>query len=480
MQKVSITLLFLVFVQLSFSQIEKQNAHKLYVGWSSKSITPDSPVALAGQFQTRISYNIMDSVTCTALAIETRDIDKSIESALLISVDLVDLRDGFEKQIKEGVREKLPDFNLNKVIINVTHTHTAPVVMKQNYAIPPEAIQPNDYRNFVVEQIAIAAAEAWENRTDAGMSWGLGQAVVGYNRRTVYSDPIPSMFGTGTTVMYGKTNREDFSHIEGHEDNGMEMLFFWDIKKKLTGIVINIACPAQETESISQVSADFWHEARTELRKKFGENVYILPQVAAAGDISPHLIWRKKAEEIMLKRKGITRRQEIGKRIARAVEDVFPYVQGDIKRELVFRHIYNDIALPVKRITRREAANSAMLSEEEPDNAFWHQEIVNRYNTQNSIPFYSARVNVLRLGEVIMASNPFELFVDYGVRIKAQSRAVLTMLVQLANGAGAYLPTAKAEAGKGYSAIIQSNLVGSDGGQILVEETLDMIDSIIK
>jgi hypothetical protein len=51
--------------------------------------------------------------------------------------------------------------------------------------------------------------------------------------------------------------------------------------------------------------------------------------------------------------------------------------------------------------------------------------------------------------------------------------------VQLA-GAGTYLPTARAEAGGGYSAIVQSNSVGSEGGQVLVEKTLNMINNTMK
>ncbi len=73
-----------------------------------------------------------------------------------------------------------------------------------------------------------------------------------------------------------------------------------------------------------------------------------------------------------------------------------------------------------------------------------------------------------------MASNPFEYYVDFGIRIKSRSPAVLTMIVQLA-GPGTYVPTRRAVAGGGYSAEISSNLVGPEGGQVLVEETIRRI-----
>ena len=86
----------------------------------------------------------------------------------------------------------------------------------------------------------------------------------------------------------------------------------------------------------------------------------------------------------------------------------------------------------------------------------------------------------MRLGDVVLTTNPFELFLDYGIRIKARSNAILTFVVQLANGAVDYLPTARAESGGGYSAVVQSTTVGSEGGQVLVEKTLEMIDNVMK
>jgi hypothetical protein len=54
---------------------------------------------------------------------------------------------------------------------------------------------------------------------------------------------------------------------------------------------------------------------------------------------------------------------------------------------------------------------------------------------------------------------------------------VLTCVVQLASGgpAGTYLPTARAVEGGGYSAIVESNLVGPEGARILVDESVAML-----
>jgi hypothetical protein len=65
------------------------------------------------------------------------------------------------------------------------------------------------------------------------------------------------------------------------------------------------------------------------------------------------------------------------------------------------------------------------------------------------------------------------------VQIKARSPATQTFVIQLAGG-GTYLPSERAVGGGGYSAIPQSNRVGPQGGQVLVDRTVDLIQSMWK
>ena len=86
-------------------------------------------------------------------------------------------------------------------------------------------------------------------------------------------------------------------------------------------------------------------------------------------------------------------------------------------------------------------------------------------------------VHTIRLGTIAFATNPFELFLDYGNQIKARSFAEQTFVIQLANGSEGYLPTEKAEKGGHYSAFISSGQVGHQGGDQLVRETLKDINT---
>ena len=61
--------------------------------------------------------------------------------------------------------------------------------------------------------------------------------------------------------------------------------------------------------------------------------------------------------------------------------------------------------------------------------------------------------------------------------MKARSKAVQTFVVQLV-GSGTYLPTEKAIRGGHYSTVVHSSLVGPEGGNVLVDQTVNIINSL--
>lgn len=78
---------------------------------------------------------------------------------------------------------------------------------------------------------------------------------------------------------------------------------------------------------------------------------------------------------------------------------------------------------------------------------------------------------------MVSKTNPFEFYLDYGLRIKARSPAVQTFIVQLA-GSGTYVPTSRSVAGGAYGAVPATTLIGPEGGQELVEKTLEIINEL--
>ncbi len=418
----------------------------LHAGWAMTDITPPKPIALTGQLHKRISTGVRDPLTATVLALETRG--AAPDQAILVSCDILLIRIEIQRRLQEMIRSQLPDFDPRKLFVNATHTHTGPgfidSTFKGLYDVSHDAgvMKASEYADFFLDRVSQAVVQAWQSRKPGGLSWALSQAVVGYNRR--------AHFFNGSTAMYGNTRTPEFANIEGAEDHAVNLVFLWEPGAKWAGIIINLACTSQETEQLYEVSADFWHDVREELHRRHGPGLFVLPQCAPAGDLSPHPIYRQRAEQIMDQRRSLSRRKEIARRIANAVDEALPVAKANIQDRLILRH----------------TVASANLPEEPPERAPF-------YETDSVKPI---EFHVLRLGEVALATSPFELYLDYGTRIQARSPATLTLLVQLASGNSGYLPTAKAVQGGGYSA--DKFKVGPEGGQVLVEETLKQLHAL--
>jgi len=430
---------------------------ELRIGAATTSITPDQPIALDGQFHTRISKGVDNPITATAVAIEARQDGQSVDQAVLVSCDLVAIRPPLLSATRRRLAEKLPEVDARKVIFTATHTHTSGVTEEGKYEIPREGVMhPSQFAAFLVERLEELIGNAWRQRWPGGVSWGLGHAVVGYNRRAVYAN--------GSAAMYGKTDRADFRGIEGYEDHGLELLFFWhDARQPPLAVAVNVACPSQEVESGSRINADFWHDVRQQFQTGDHQNTLVLGWPAAAGDQSPHRMYRKAAEERMLKLRGLSYPQEVARRIVGGINDVCPLVRSDVRTAVPFVHKVEDVALPVRKVTEREAAaaqaeiDALTKKGDTSRRRLWHQKAVDRYRTQDKQPTLSVEVHALRIGNVAIVTNPFELFLDYGVQMQARSKAVQTFVLQLTNGSSGYLPTERAVKGGSYSAVVASN-----------------------
>jgi len=461
-------------------------AAELLVGTALADITPEKPVAVSGQFHLRIAKTVETPITANVIALESREGDLSRDLAIMVSCDLLYIPSEVLELVRKAVRAHLPDLDTRKIFLNGTHTHTAPVLLLDKYPIPREGVmQVQQYLSFLAEQVADAIVQAWNTRSRGSVTWGLGHAVVAYNRRAVYAD--------GSARMYGKTDIAEFRNLEGYEDHDVNTLFFWNDLGELVGVVVNVSCPSQEVESRSALNADFWHPVRKVLRERYGEQLCVLAWTGASGDQSPHLMYRKAADERMRKLRGLNRLDEIARRIVRAVDDAYEAIKNDRHTNVPVIHKVETIQLPMRLVTEAEyikakeaVEKAAAMIEQNPEAAMreyrrikWYGMTVNRFERQRTEPnpTYEMELHILRVGDVAICTNSFELFTDFGIRIKARSKAVQTFVVQLV-GPGTYLPTEKAVRGGHYSAVVHSSLVGPEGGNILVDRTVNRINSL--
>ena len=423
----------------------------------------------------RIGRTALDPLTVTAFAFEAAD---GTARTILVSCDLAGVPDSLVEATRSRLATLAPDFPLEHLVMFGTHTHTSLVIEDGYYAHPGgDVMTTAECLARVADSAAEAAAEAWASRVPRLVNRAFGHAVVGHNRRAVYAD--------GSARMYGNTNRPDFTHIEGGDDHGLDMLFVWEPGGQLAGVALVIPCPSQVDEGLEQFSADYWHDVREELRAHYGQDFCVLGLCGAAGDQSPHFLLGGAQEAEMRRRRGLSERQEIAERVAdavgRALACTEPLAAGVPFAKTVRRAELTPMAVTQAQRDAAQAEYERCVRENQ-DLSFWYpsrqREVVERFDRGEAAPPHPVEVHGLRIGDLGMVTSPFELFVDYAARIKARSPAGQTAVVQLASGRGLYLPTERAVRGGHYGASPVVCPVGPEGGQELVEASLAVLTDL--
>lgn len=486
--------------------------HQIFVGWSEVSITPVRPVDLYGQLYSRVSSYVHDPVYATALAIE-----KDEEQCIMVSLDMVGVYPPHVKKIQDAV-DGIEGIDAKKITLSATHTHNSTqfsidthrtafekylgeniVVEKET---PDDLLTPEEAEAFFLEKVTHVILRAWRNRKPGGISYAADYAAIGFNRRPVFA--LGNGEGGEESKMYGDCSQETFQRFEGSVDHTIDMLYTWDLERNLTGVLVDVPCPSQVYELHRFITADYWSAARDQIRTALG-NVHVLSICGAAGDQNPldlvrlskinkqELIdWNAQAGEVF---RNINMEEEctlIGARITEAVVRGYSKAKNYIQTDPVFTHRTFILELPIRKVSEEEYTEAVQKIEEtkrkfSPEKRMSSSDqvmlfepigIVQRWEQQQESEQYAFQANIMRLGTIAIATNPFELFVDYGLRIRARCMAEQVCICQLTNGVGGYLPTAAAVAGGSYSSKPASTLVGPKGGDELVERIIKEIDAL--
>ena len=480
------------------------------IGWGVGSINPDAPVFLRGQMYDRISTGIHDPLTATCMAI-----GHSREDAVCwVSLDLVQIPERVTLAIAAKLAEQVPGFTRDRLICSCIHTHTSPFLDREGASllwgdffritrIPEGVMPPEEYRDrFFIPGVVEACVKALADMKPSGVSPILGHAVIGHCRRVVYRD--------GTSKMYGATNTYNFEKPEGPSDDSVEYIYVYDTDRRLTGLVMNVCCPAQVVENKCVCSADYVGAFRRQLTEKLGYDLPVLTLIGAAGDISPRDLVRKRpgsdprnpyAPDEAGKKKGWYRGEpcmtefegadELGRRLVWSFLYDRDKADENVVYDFPFHHRFEYLPTKIRTVSEAEYAASdarmkAALEEKGGDlSAFTREEkkqltldagTVKRYHRQKESVFYQTPLHVMQIGDCALYTCPYELYLEYGQRVRARSNATHTLIAELTDDETEYLPTPFAVAAKSYSAMVNNQLVSCEGGEFFVESVIARIN----
>lgn len=424
-------------------------------GFAESDFTPEPGLPLLGQMHQRIATHARDPLMCSAVALRQGEQTVVIAAADIAMLDLAVIND---LQARWAEKTGLPGRTL---IIHTTHTHDAPAPFDQLMEdVVPEFVE------SVCNAILDAATQALEQLEPVELFAGTGHMEeMGWNRRAMLDD--------GTSAMYSNSKTSGFIGMEGPRDPALPVLFARNAAGEITGILLSFATHPNSIEGAYTYSADVPGEVRSNLKKLFGQGVGVIYLTAAAGNTAPSLLdpydetlpWRN---ETGLVRSGLYLAGEAAKVIAAAIlpmqEPVLALQSAALEIPL------REWPQPGEPTYPRSPGNPYYERAERD----WPE-----YVRQNSPE--ESRVNVIRIGDAVICTNPAELFVEFGLQIREASPARVTFISELTDGYVGYVPTELAFERGGYETwCAPSSKLHPDAGRQMAETAIELANRLFR
>ncbi len=133
-------------MRVSVFSCGRTHGAELLIGTATVDTTPDRPAPLTGMKSVRVSKGILSRCTANVLALGSRDGEKVLDQAILVSCDLCVSRPGIQQGFRDCVADRLPGFDITKLFPAAMHTHAAPVLLQDRNQESDcgDAIQPKE------------------------------------------------------------------------------------------------------------------------------------------------------------------------------------------------------------------------------------------------------------------------------------------------------------------------------------------------
>jgi len=338
------------------------------------------------------------------------------------------------------------------------YDHASPLVKELAYE--KSSCADVRYLTRVQTEIINAVCQANEARVTARCGFGFGiEDKAAFNRRVRMKN--------GATFTHPGKGNPDSVEYAGPIDPQVGVMGVWDKDGKLLGCVVNYACHA--TTSPGGISAKWIYQLEKTIRGAMGADVNVVFLQGACGDITQVDNLNAAANPAPEKWAHL-----VGGRVgAEAVKVLLSMEPG----ENIPLNAKSNILQIKRRVPDPEKVRStADLVKKDPKVVgatewIFAKEIVLLEALLLKEPIAEVEVQAIQVGPAIFLANPAELFVQFGLELKAGSKFPFTFPVELANGCVGYVPTEEAlgPRGGGYETRLTSysNLEPTAGRQIV-------------
>ncbi|MEN6606616.1 MAG: neutral/alkaline non-lysosomal ceramidase N-terminal domain-containing protein [Bryobacteraceae bacterium] len=381
-------------------------------GVAKVAITPSEPMWLAGfAARTKPSEGVRQDIFVSALALQ----DETGKTSVLVAIDLV----GIKREMAEELAarcEKLYGITRDRLVFNVSHTHSAPVVSEDLTPIYDmnDALREASrrYSKVFVEKTMDAIGKAIHDLAPANLTFGQGLAGIAVNRRRVSRRSLP-----------------------GPVDHDVPVLAVRDAKGALRVVVVGYACHATALNDYL-ISNDWPGFAREAIEKAHPGATALFVQGCGADSNS-------------LPRGGEALARKHGETLAAAAEQVLKGKMKPVAGPL--RTALECVDVPFHNILTREELQKRLEAKQlmyrKPARV-----LLDELDRNGKLPTsYPYPVQVWQFGKslkfIVLGG---ETVVDYSLRLKGQYGFDDTWVAGYSNDILAYIPSKRVSQEGGY------------------------------
>ncbi len=443
-------------------------------GAATTNITPWLGVSLAGHMTDRKTARVHDELHARSLVLDDGD-----TRLAFVLIDSCMVPREVIQAAKQYVHEAT-GMPVEHMLMAATHTHTGACATPvfQSDADP-------DYNRFLEVRIADSVRLALDRLAPARIGWGIGQVPDEVNNRRWYMKP-----GTIGENPFGKTGEtakmnpprasEDLVEPTGPTDPEVCFLAVQHADGRPLALLANYSLHYVGGTNEDEVSADY-----------FGLFAKRIGQLLETGDGEPPFVAMMSngtsgnINNINFRVPGESQApyeqmRRVADKVAAEVHRVYqgltfaPWVPLAAAQE--------DITLGVRKPTPEEVeeARAIMAAAKGPEmegmREIYARETVLIDDYPDTVPVL---LQALRVGDVGIAAVPCEVFVEIGLRIKAESPLKPAFTIELANGYNGYLPTAEQHALGGYETWrARSSYLEVNAAQTIGDTVLKLLDQV--
>ena len=434
----------------------------LKLGTAAVTINPPPGIGLAGYYHERGHEGVLDDIMAKATVL-----DDGQTSAAIVVCDLISMPKWIVIEARKQVEERtgIPGAN---VLISATHTHTAPVILRDISQVEIPGIS-KQYSQSLPKLIADAVVSAHEKCQPVRVSVAKEQeAQLAYNRRFWMRD--------GSVGWNPGKRNPDIVRPAGPIDPEVGVLVAETLggQAALVLTFVNYALHP-DTTSGTRISADYPGALSRALALYKGPDMLTLFANGTCGNIN-HLDVQWAG--------GQSSPQEaarLGTILAAAVLKAYPRLQP-LTGAAALRVRSEIVNLPLPSITPEEMKQARLDLLTATDNTReGFTKLVQAHRVLDIAALdgrpHEVEMQVITLGrDVAWVSWPGEIFVELGLSVKAGSPFAHTYNVELANGAIGYIPNKSAYPEGNYE--VASARVAEGSGEMLVTSALRMLAAL--